>query len=45
MSNYDSIQTIASTGEITRDDGTINTSENEDISSKLLNYSYLLKEY
>jgi hypothetical protein len=45
MSNYNSIQTIASTGEITRDDGTINISENEDIPSKLLNYSYLLKEY
>ncbi len=26
MSNYDSIQTITSTGEITREDGTINIS-------------------
>jgi hypothetical protein len=45
MSNYDCIQTINSTEEITREDGTINISENEDIPSKLLNYNYLLKEY
>jgi hypothetical protein len=45
MSNYDSIQTINSTGDISRKDGTINISENEDIPSKLLNYNYLLKEY
>jgi len=45
MSNYNSIQTIDSIGESTRDDGTINSSENKDILSKLLNYNYLLKEY
>jgi len=45
MSNYNCIQTINSTEEITREDGTINISENEDIPSKLLNYNYLLKEY
>jgi hypothetical protein len=45
MSNYNSIQTIDSTDESTRDNGTINNSENEDIPSKLLNYNYLLKEY
>jgi hypothetical protein len=43
MSNYNSIQTIDSTDESTRDNGTINNSENEDIPSKLLNYNYLLK--
>jgi len=45
MSNYDCIQTINSTEEITREDGTINISGNEDIPSKLLNYNYLLNEY
>jgi len=44
MSNYNSIQTIESTGKNMRDDGPIDSSENEDIPSKLLNYNSLIKE-
>jgi hypothetical protein len=45
MSNYNSIQTIDSTGEIMREDETIYSSENDDILSKLLTYNYFIREY